>query len=90
MYYRRPLHNLSGILRPLPTERYVMMTMGGYWPVIQKLHNGHLGVVTRDSDFHVGERGRLIFVHSPMVASPGATRSSYRRRAPTTATPLSA
>ncbi len=65
MYYRRPLHNLSGVLRPLPTERYIMMTMGGYWPVIDKLHNGHLGVVTRDSDFHVGERGRLIFVHSP-------------------------
>ena len=65
MYFRRPLHNLSGVLRPLPTERYIMMTMGGYWPVIDKLHNGHLGVVTRDSDFHVGERGRLIFVHSP-------------------------
>ena len=65
MYFRRPLHNLSGVLRPLPTQRYIMMTMGGYWPVIDKLHNGHLGVVTRDSDFHVGERGRLIFVHSP-------------------------
>ncbi len=65
MYYRRPLHNLSGILRPLPTRRFMMMTMGGYWPVIQKLHNGRLGVVTRDSDFHVGERGRLVFVHSP-------------------------
>ena len=65
MYYRRPLHNLSGVYRPLPTQRFVMMTMGGYWPVIQKLHNGHLGVVTRDSDFHIGERGRLVFVHSP-------------------------
>ena len=65
MYYRRPLHVLSGVYRPLPTERYIMMTMGGYWPIIQKLHNGHLGVVTRDSDFHVGERGRLVFVHSP-------------------------
>ena len=42
-----------------------MMTMGGYWPVIQKLSNGHLGVATRDSDFHIGERGRLVFVHSP-------------------------
>ena len=65
MYYRRPLHNLSGVYKPLPTQRFVMMTMGGYWPIIQKLHNGHLGVVTRDSDFHVGERGRLVFVHSP-------------------------
>lgn len=65
MYYRRPVHNLSGVYRPLPTQRYIMMTMGGYWPVIQKLHNGHLGVVTRDGDFHIGERGRLVFVHSP-------------------------
>jgi sialidase-1 len=65
MYYRRPLHSLSGVYRPLPTQRFIMMTMGGYWPIIQKLHNGHLGVVTRDSDFHIGERGRLVFVHSP-------------------------
>ena len=65
MYYRRPLHILSGIYRPLPARRFVMTTMGGYWPVIQKLHNGHLGVVTRDGDFHLGERGRLVFVHSP-------------------------
>ena len=65
MYYRRPLHNFSGVYRPLPTQRFIVMTMGGYWPVIQKLHNGHLGVVTRDGDFHVGERGRLVFVHSP-------------------------
>ena len=65
MYYRRPLHNLGGVFRPLPTKRFVMMTMGGYWPVLQKLPNGHLGAVTRDGDFHVGERGRLVFVHSP-------------------------
>ena len=65
MYYRRPLHNLSGVYRPLPTQRFVMMTMGGFWPVIQNLHNGYLGVVTRDGDFHIGERGRLVFVHSP-------------------------
>jgi|MDTC01.3.fsa_nt_gb hypothetical protein len=65
MYYRRPLHNLSGVYRPLPTQRFLMMTMGGFWPVIQNLHNGHLGVVTRDGDFHIGERGRLVFVYSP-------------------------
>ncbi len=65
MYYRRPIHCLSGVYRPLPTQRFVMMTMGGYWPVIQKMHNGNLGVVTRDDDFHIGERGRLVFVHSP-------------------------
>lgn len=65
MYYRRPIHSLSGVYRPLPTQRFVMMTMGGFWPVIQNMHNGNLGVVTRDGDFHIGERGRLVFVHSP-------------------------
>ena len=91
MYYRRPLHNLSGVLRPLPTQRYMMMTMGGYWPVIDKLHNGHLGVVTRDSDFHVGESaGGSSSYTRPTAASPGATPSSFRRRGRTTATPPSA
>ena len=65
VYYRRELPILSGVYRPIETRRFVMMTMGGYWPVIQKLPNGHLGVVTRDGDFHVGERGRLVFVTSP-------------------------
>jgi hypothetical protein len=65
MYYRRQLPIMSGVYRSLPTRRFVMMTMGGYWPVIDKLPNGHLGVVTRDGDFHVGARGRLVFVTSP-------------------------
>ena len=65
MYYKRELPIMSGVLRPLKTRRFIMMAMGGYWPVIQKLHNGHLGVVTRDADFHIGERGRLVFVTSP-------------------------
>ena len=55
----------SGVYRPIEARRFVMMTMGGYWPVIRKLPNGHLGVVTRDGDFHIGERGRLVFVTSP-------------------------
>ena len=90
MYFRRPLHNLSGVLRPLPTQRYIMMTMGGYWPVIDKLHNGHLGVVTRDSDFHVGEGAGSYSSTRPTAASPGATPSSFRRRGRTTATRPSA
>ena len=56
---------MSGVYRPLESRRFIMTAMGGYWPVIQKLHNGHLGVVTRDADFHIGERGRLVFVTSP-------------------------
>jgi hypothetical protein len=65
MYYRRELPIASGVYRPLATRRFVMMTMGGYWPVLQKLPNGHLGVVTRDGGFHIGERGRVVFVTSP-------------------------
>ena len=65
MYYRRELPVSSGVYHPLETRRYVMMTMGGFWPVIQKLPDGRLGVVTRDGDFHIGERGRLVFVTSP-------------------------
>ena len=65
MYYRRPLPIASGVYRPLPVRRFVMMTMGGFWPVLQRLPYGHLGVVTRDGDFHIGERGRLVFVTSP-------------------------
>jgi Neuraminidase (sialidase) len=65
MYYRRELPIASGVYRPLETRRFVMMTMGGYWPVLQKLPNGHLGVVTRDGGFHIGERGRVVFVTSP-------------------------
>ena len=65
MYYRRQLPVMSAVYRPLETRRFVMMTMEGYWPIINQLQNGHLGVVTRDGDFHVGERGRLVFVTSP-------------------------
>ena len=65
MYFRKPMPVASSVYRTLDTRRYMMMPMGGFWPVIQKLPNGHLGVVTRDGDFHVGERGRLVFVTSP-------------------------
>ena len=64
MYYKRELPVASGVYRPLETRRYLMMSLGGYWPVIQKLPDGRLGVVTRDSDIHVRERGRLVFVTS--------------------------
>jgi len=65
MYFKRELPIASGVFRPLETRRFVMITMGGYWPVLQKLPDGHLGVVTRDGDFHIGERGRLVFLTSP-------------------------
>ncbi len=53
MSYRRPIHCLSGVYRPLPTQRFVMMTMGGYWPVIQKMHNGNQGSDNRNPAFGV-------------------------------------
>ena len=65
MYFKRQMPVSSGVYRPLEMRRYMMMTMGGFWPVIHKLPNGSLGVVTRDGDFHIGERGRLVFVTSP-------------------------
>ena len=64
MHFKKTLPVSSGIYKPLDVRRFVMMTMGGYWPVIQALPNGNLGVVTRDGDFHIGERGRLVFVTS--------------------------
>ena len=32
MYYRRPLHILSGVYRPLPTRRFIMMGSRGAMP----------------------------------------------------------
>lgn len=65
MYFKREIPVFASRYRALPVKRYVMMTMGGFWPALQKLNNGDLGVVTRDGDFHIGERGRLVFVSSP-------------------------
>ena len=64
MFFKRLIPVASSVYRPLAVRRYVMTTMGGFWPVIQKLPDGRLGVVTRDGDFHIGERGRLVFVTS--------------------------
>ena len=65
MVYKRSLPVCSGILRPLSASRYLVMTTGGYWPAVQRLPNSHIGVVTRDGDVHMGQRGRLVFVTSP-------------------------
>ena len=62
MVYKRSLPVCSGILRPLSASRYLVMTTGGYWPAVQRLPNSHIGVVTRDGDVHMGQRGRLVFV----------------------------
>ena len=64
MYFTREVPVVSNVYRSMPVKRYIMMPMGGFWPVVQKLPDGRLGVVTRDGDFHFGERGRLVFVTS--------------------------
>src|SRR5437773_1524461 len=44
--------------------RYLITSLGGYFPVIQKLADGTVAVVARDGDLHIGQRGRLIVVTS--------------------------
>jgi len=66
MYYRRPVHGFSGLYRALSTRRFILTTMGGYWPVIQQLPDGHPGVVTRDGDIvTVYYSDQLVLPHRP-------------------------
>ena len=64
MDYRRPMAIFSGVYRPLPISRYMVMSSSGFFPVIQKLPDGRLGVVARGGDYHIGERGILVFATS--------------------------
>lgn len=64
MDYRRPMPIFSGVYRPLPISRHMVMTMAGFFPVLQKLPDGRLGVVARGGDYHIGERGTLVFATS--------------------------
>jgi hypothetical protein len=52
------------ITRERPVKRYMIATLGGYFPVLQKLKDGSIGAVVEAGDFHIGERGRLDFVRS--------------------------
>ena len=52
------------IFREKPVKRYMIATLGGYFPVLQKLKDGSIGAVVEAGDFHIGERGRLDFVRS--------------------------
>ncbi|HAF70266.1 MAG: hypothetical protein XD60_1088 [Acetothermia bacterium 64_32] len=40
-------------------ERFVVTSLGGYFPVIAQAPDGTLAVVARDGDIHIGQRGRL-------------------------------
>ena len=59
MPYRWEVDSTMEIYRSVPAKRYVIATLGGYFPVLTRLQDGSLFVVYRTGDFHVGERGRL-------------------------------
>jgi hypothetical protein len=65
MPYRWEAASKLEIHRERPAKRYLVTSLGGYFPVLQQLLNGTLAVVARDGDFHLGQRGRLILVTSP-------------------------
>jgi len=64
MDYKRELTIFSGVYSPMQVRRFVVMTLGGFFPVMQKLPDGRIGIVARGGDFHVGERGTLVFLTS--------------------------
>src|SRR5438128_4418062 len=52
------------IYRERPATRFLITSLGGYFPVMQKLADGIVAVVARDGDLHIGQRGRLIVITS--------------------------
>src|SRR5438105_9126472 len=58
-HYRWSVPASLEIYRPIPANRYVATAGGGRYPMVNKLPNGRLVLMTRDGDFHVGQRGRL-------------------------------
>lgn len=81
IYYRRAADSQIEIFRARPCKRFIMCTMAGYFPVLQKLADGMLAAIVRGGDLHVGERGWLgittsvdggeSWSHVEMVASEG-------------------
>ena len=62
--YRWEVESQVLIARQRPVKRYMMTTLGGYFPVLQKLGDGSIGAVIRSGDIHLGERGRMELVRS--------------------------
>jgi len=62
--YKWEVDSLVQIVKEKPVKRYMIATLGGYFPVLQKLKDGSIGAVVEAGDFHIGERGRLDFVRS--------------------------
>ena len=59
IYFR--LRTLTPVMvgRERKVERFVITSLGGYFPVLAQDSNGTLAVIARDGDIHVGQRGRL-------------------------------
>ncbi len=64
-YFRWEADSKIEIHRERPSKRFVVMTLGGYWPRLLKLQDGRLMVVAREGDLHLGQRGRLVCCFSP-------------------------
>ena len=62
--YRWEVESQVLIARQRPVKRYMMATLSGYFPVLQKLGDGSIGAVIRSGDIHLGERGRMELVRS--------------------------
>jgi hypothetical protein len=64
MQYRWQIDSHLEIYARRPARRYLVQTLGGQFPVLQKLHDGTIACVARGGDFHVGERGYLTWTTS--------------------------
>lgn len=51
--------------REATVERFVITSLGGFFPVIAQHPDGTLAIVARDGDIHVGQMGRLGIATSP-------------------------
>ncbi|MBI3943785.1 MAG: exo-alpha-sialidase [Chloroflexi bacterium] len=58
-YFRRAVASQMEIYYTRPTQRYIICTSGGYFPVLHQLSDGTLAAIVRGGDLHVGERGWL-------------------------------
>ena len=64
-HYRWEADGKIEIHHERPSKRFVVMTLGGYWPRLLKLRDGRLMVVAREGDLHLGQRGRIVGCFSP-------------------------
>jgi len=64
-YYRRAVDSQIEIYHTRPSRRFIMCTLAGYFPILDRMADGTLAAIVRGGDLHVGERGWLGIVTSP-------------------------